>query len=274
MPYPYAADSFGKLVAAIQARQARRQAQEYGRAFGAMGDMVSMTVRRQGLEADAIFDLIPSMSSLFVDATNTVNRGVIQTVSDLATVGVKMATNANDPVMRTVLLQGGTRALGTDIVSRPRVLRELERMRAAGVHPNDAAKELARIVPAGRFRDPRTRAKLISRTESLHANRQSQLSAFQNSGVVTRAKIFDGSLPTSDDECRQRNGTIVSLAEAERLLSEEHPNGTMSFAPVVDAPPRPPTSAEEGPAADRLRGQLTQRELVALTRVRRNTDKQ
>ena len=45
------------------------------------------------------------------------------------------------------------------------------------------------------------------------------------------AMVFDARIGDTDEVCEDLNGRIVSLAWAQALVGEEHPNGTRSFTP-------------------------------------------
>jgi hypothetical protein len=45
--------------------------------------------------------------------------------------------------------------------------------------------------------------------------------------------IIDGRLGPTDDDCEAINGeTVYDFADAQRLLADEHPNGTRDLVPV------------------------------------------
>jgi hypothetical protein len=53
--------------------------------------------------------------------------------------------------------------------------------------------------------------------------------------VVVGLRAFDAQLGDSDDDCMLRNGQVYTFDEATGLTSDEHPNGTLSWAPVTAA---------------------------------------
>jgi len=79
------------------------------------------------------------------------------------------------------------------------------------------------------------RAELISRTETKFAQNVSSLEVARESGTFNAMHITDGVYgpPRSDDECIARNNTDVSFDEAERIIVDEHPNGTASACPTI-----------------------------------------
>ena len=63
----------------------------------------------------------------------------------------------------------------------------------------------------------------------------SSLEVYGESDTIGRVQIVDGQLPTSDDFCIERNqlGTGESITIQEAWTLSDHPNGTLSFVPVV-----------------------------------------
>lgn len=83
---------------------------------------------------------------------------------------------------------------------------------------------------AGIFADAKGyRARMIARTESMHAYNGAALIAYKQGGV-SRIEMLDG---TDDPECAARNGTVIGLDAAKSV--EDHPNGTLCFVPIVAA---------------------------------------
>src|SRR5215472_11227391 len=94
----------------------------------------------------------------------------------------------------------------------------------------DAAKDVM-----GLFDDMmESGAERIARTELIQAYGSASLSAYKEAGLG-QAEMYDGD---NDDEanCAEVNGQIVSLEEADRLMADEHPNGTRGVAPIVELP--------------------------------------
>jgi SPP1 gp7 family putative phage head morphogenesis protein len=91
-------------------------------------------------------------------------------------------------------------------------------------------------VPKGNFPNARKgyRAQMIARTETKYAQNISSLAAYRNADVVTGLMAFDAQAGNTDAECEARNGQVFSFTEADRVTEEEHPNGTLSWAPVTN----------------------------------------
>lgn len=162
--------------------------------------------------------------------------------------GLGTFLDAQDPDMLAVVKAGGRRKGLADLTNRDAVFKAIAGWREEGLNPKQFAPELADLIGRGRFRSPITRAKLIARTETMHAQRQAALTAYQSRGI-TRCRLIDGRHRNADAECKARNGKIVPISEAQRYMDAEHPNGTLSYAPIIDAP-LPPMSDEQRAQAE------------------------
>ena len=136
-----------------------------------------------------------------------------------------------------------TRLVANDL-NPGRVLRLIANAQKDGKGVPAVTRLIRDSVPAGRFRSSSVRARVIARTEMKKAQNIGSLANYQGLGAQ-RVKIVDGRLPTSDSECKARHGLEVPLAEAEALIADEHPNGTMSFVPVLPATLPPPITPIE-----------------------------
>ncbi len=120
-----------------------------------------------------------------------------------------------------------------DKQTRDRLFRELTEGRAAGEGIPQLVARIRDKIPAGRYQDAATRAKVIARTETKHAQRTSVLRACKESGVVTHMLVLDDRLGHGDEDCAFWNGWVLTLEDAQELGNQEHPNGTRDFAPVI-----------------------------------------
>jgi HK97 family phage portal protein len=140
-----------------------------------------------------------------------------------------------DPVELQLLGKGGTQAGLLDLTksAKEKAMRILQEGREQGRNPEDIAKDLADAVPAGRFRDPRTRAELIARTETRVAQTESALAVYRNAPGIGAVMVIDGRKGETDEDCEAVNGKVVDFQTAEGLIADEHPNGTRDLVPVV-----------------------------------------
>ncbi len=150
---------------------------------------------------------------------------------------VGLATDLPDPVARAVVAAGGRRAGLVDLAeqSRRALFAALEEGRAAGEGVEQLTARIRGQVGGGPWHDPETRARTIARTETKYAQNVSTVARAQHEGIE-RFVVFDGRLGEgrSDPTHIARDGSIVSAAEAEQMATEEHPNGTLSFAPHIE----------------------------------------
>lgn len=114
------------------------------------------------------------------------------------------------------------------------VLKALADTKEAGEGPYQAAQKIKEMVAAGPWTTSRIRAKVIARTETKQAQNVASLDAYKQGGV-DKVEIVDGQLPTSDEDCIERSGDIITLTEAYAL--DDHPNNTLSFIPVIGGTP-------------------------------------
>jgi HK97 family phage portal protein len=157
-----------------------------------------------------------------------VANDVFKTVNSITGLGV----NLTDKIELDFIKLGGTRLGLIDLKAQTRdaVFQALESAREAGEGPYQAAIRIRDKVAAGPWSTPTIRANIIARTETKYAQNQSSVRAYKEGGC-SQVEIVDGQLPTSDQDCIARNGKIISIEEASTL--DEHPNGTLSFTPVI-----------------------------------------
>lgn len=158
----------------------------------------------------------------------------LHTINDISALNVSLP----DEVARRLIIDGGTRAGLVDVSNSTRtaIMRSLAESRELGEGPAAAARRIRDQVPAGRFTNagPQYRSQLIARTETKYAQNRSSMEAYRASEAVTGLLAFDAQGPgESDPECEARNGQTFTFAEAEVELDNEHPGGTLSFAPVT-----------------------------------------
>jgi HK97 family phage portal protein len=148
-----------------------------------------------------------------------------------------LSVDLPDWVARDLLARGGKRIGLYDIEKQTHeaIFRSLVDGRVLGESVEDLARRIRTQVPAGPWPNAGSgyRAKLIARTETKWAQNVSAMAAYKEAGA-DRLMAFDAQGADSDPECEARDGQIFSHAEAEAELANEHPNGTLSFAPVFD----------------------------------------
>lgn len=143
-------------------------------------------------------------------------------------------TDLPDPVMRQIIATGGTRAGLIDIPAQTRaaIFDALAEGRAQGEGVAALANRIANQVEGGAWGNAETRARVIARTETKHAQNISTLEAGKAAGVEEYV-IFDGRFgePRSELSHIARDGKIVSAEDAWIMATNMRPNCTLSFAP-------------------------------------------
>lgn len=143
-------------------------------------------------------------------------------------------TGLPDPVMRQIIATGGTRAglIDIDAQTRQAIFDALAEGRAQGEGVQALANRIANQVEGGHWGNAETRARVIARTETKHAQNISTLEAGRAAGV-TEYVIFDGRFgePRSELSHIARDGKIVSAEDAMIMATNMRPNCTLSFAP-------------------------------------------
>lgn len=222
---------------------------ELRKTFDALGDRVAEAwenlVSRRGIESlsfsgvekkDQIDDfyielIMGELDTDVLDYSPHYLRTAIETFETIKTI-IGLGVNLTDEAETRIMAAGGTRKGLVDIEQQTKdaIYRALKESRDAGEGAYQAALRIRDMVAAGPWSSSSIRSKVIARTETKYCQNQSSLEAYK-SGGITQVEIVDGQLPTSDDECINRNGRIIPIDEASSL--EEHPNGTLSWTPVI-----------------------------------------
>ncbi len=147
---------------------------------------------------------------------------------------VGLATDLPDPLARAMMASGGGRSklVGLEADAKTSLFNMLTEGRAAGEGAEALARRIRADIPKGRWKDARIRARVIARTETAYAQNISTIKRSEFAGIE-RAIVFDNRTGFDDDICPQLDGIEVTLAEAQALAADEHPNGTRSFSPLV-----------------------------------------
>lgn len=148
--------------------------------------------------------------------------------------GVAIDWTLSNPNIARVQRQLGLRVVGISDTTRDDVARIITESLQEGVTLDELAARLT-----GQFEETyRNRAMAIARTESQFAYNTASIVSYQESGVVNEAELADNidhdTDPGSDGlTCAERNGLVVALADVQRHIDAEHPNGSLAVLPVV-----------------------------------------
>lgn len=179
------------------------------------------------LEGIVMLDFEKQLQEIFGKHYARTTDKMVNAINATMSVSVRVP----DPVAREIVATGGRRAGLVDLSDsvRRRLFAELAEGQRLGLGAPQLARNVRAFVPAGPWRTPDVRAKVIARTETMHAQRVSALHTYRHMDANAMVMVFDGRLPTSCDECIALDGQVVTQAEASALADTEHPNGTRAF---------------------------------------------
>jgi len=219
--------------------------------FTEFGKMAGRTFRRVNSERSAVRQLSGEDEELAREVLGRMNirdwqnevmrqkigepltlRTLTSTIDDLSSV-LSLEVNIPDPVMRRVIADGGTRLLGIDIAGQARkdLFSALLEGREKGEGVDDLVERISGKVARGRFKSPVTRAQVIARTETMHAQNVSTMTAYEHLDEIQRVEAKDNQIGFDDDDCSERDGQVFTIAEAKAI--SDHPNGTLLWLPVL-----------------------------------------
>lgn len=187
---------------------------------GKIAQLVDLDPIKRALEDEyvAAFDQIAH--STFSEANSALGLGV----------------NLPDPVARRIVATGGRRLGLIDLRGQVKnnLFRTITEARSQGLGPDAIARLIREDIPKGPWTSVEIRSRIISHTETKFAQNQSMIEYSKTSGA-THMMIFDNRTGFDDEECSALDGVIVSIAEAESLMDDEHPNGTRSATPIYES---------------------------------------
>lgn len=188
----------------------------------------------EGMGIQAAVDEVGNQYTRYYAMTGELTYGAVG-----ARLGIELAFDLADPLARDVVLAGGKRMGLLDISgdAKAAIFRALRDARAEGEGADGMARRIRQYVPEGPYRHAGTeyRSRMIARTETKYAQNVSTLAAYTKSDVVRAVRAYDNQTGFGDDECTARDGREYPISEAGGLTASEHPNGTLSWGPVVGA---------------------------------------
>jgi len=222
------------------ARLARQFAPEMARFFREQGKRITA----QALRADRPFDIraleeidwLGELDELAAVLEAHYTRAGQLAFGDVSrTVGVKVEWNTGNPKVRQVTERLGGRIVGINATTQADVARVVTEGLANGNSTAQIAERLSTMFD----QTYRNRALVVARSESQVAYNLSSAAGYEASGVVTQAQMYDN--PDHPDDygasdglsCAERDGMMVDLADIPRHVEAEHPNGSLSIAPVI-----------------------------------------
>lgn len=170
------------------------------------------------------------LSPIYGAQYDLVARETLSTLN--ATIGLELGEK-EDEYSTTVIREGGKQIALVDVEKQTQdaIFSSLADGRAEGMGPVELERLIRERVEGGPSRSVSARATRIARTETMHAQRLSTRSAYQTSGAYTTLIAWDDRLGYGDPDCVARNGEEFSFDQADAEEADEHPNGTLSWAP-------------------------------------------
>lgn len=222
-------------------RMAAQFAAKLVKQFNSLGDDAVLAWRRLSgksevpqTKSDVDFAnlIVGEMRTDIIDYDTQYLRVTHETYSIVSAV-TNLMVNLDDLAQARILAAGGKRKGLLDIKgdTKSAIFQALAEAREAGEGADATARRIRDKVAAGPWSSSTIRSKIIARTETKNAQNVSSLEAYK-SGGITHVEIVDGQLPTSDEDCISRNGDVITIADAEK--TDDHPNGTLSFTPVIE----------------------------------------
>lgn len=228
-----------KLRAILEETLAKFFIDELGARAEAAARLILPEPEKQATPEDAIIAerIIEAMNMdeitpLYAQVISTHYLEVAEGSTALAMDVMGLATGIPDPVARAIVATGGTRAGLVDLTkqSKDALFKALEAGRAEGRAGEALARDIRSQIEKGPWASVETRARIIARTETKHAQRISTLHMAKDQGVE-QFRVFDARLGLTDADCESVDGIVVDVATADELASSEHPNGTRDFVP-------------------------------------------
>lgn len=250
-------------IVALQRQEeplAKSMDQRLVRFFGALGkdaksaaaevlkrDYVAGPKGRDAAEEKAVDDQLVEaiLDRLGIDAHQATFRGLYEghylEVAKAITEAAQLAGlggSLPDPVARAITGAGGKRAGLVDLgkQSRSALFDAIAEGRSLGEGAEALAERIAGMIEAGPWGTVEQRARTIARTETKYAQNVSTIERARSANVE-KFIVFDGRLGPgrSLPDHIARDGSIVTAAEATQMAADEHPNGTLAFAPYFGA---------------------------------------
>lgn len=149
---------------------------------------------------------------------------------------IGLVFNYPDAAARKVISEGGKRAglLDLSAGTKHKMFQIIKDGRADGLGPDALARLFRDEIPAGPWSSTQIRADIIAKTETKFAQNVSAIDNYKASGVITGLMAYDNLIGYDDEDCMARDGQVFSFDDAELETADEHPNGTLTWAPYTE----------------------------------------
>lgn len=160
---------------------------------------------------------------------------VFQATYHTVSAGLGVTFNIPDKLARSVIEQGGKRVglLDMSNMTKSHMFDLIKKGRSDGLGPDAIARSIRDEIPKGPWANSQIRSDIIAKTETKFAQNTSAIANYKASGVVTGLQAFDNLVGYNDEDCMARDGKVFSFEDAELETANEHPNGTLTWAPYT-----------------------------------------
>jgi hypothetical protein len=160
---------------------------------------------------------------------------IFNTTHNTTVSGLNMSFNVPDLLARRIIEEGGKRVglLDLDNGLKSKLFEIIRQARSEGKGPDEIARRIRDEIPAGPWSSTKVRADVIAKTETKYAQNMSAIANYRASGYVKSVQAFDNLIGYNDEECMARDKQVFSFDQAEVETKEEHPNGTLIWAPYT-----------------------------------------
>ena len=237
------AERFKRRIAEVRAEQAELAEKEISRYFQQLASKVAGVLGSKAQWSAAELKVAPvKPDDLVPDAADGELARILRGIASRTAAAIWLAVNEtgvagefdydeSHPRIEALLAKTAGRAIDINDVTRE----QLRQVLSVGAERGYSMKQVANGVPDEEYPGVRSvvaetyrnRAETIARTETMYAAHGSQLARYDAAGLE-QVEAQDG---TDDDECAERDGQIYDLDEADGI--EDHPNGTLSWLPVI-----------------------------------------
>jgi len=157
------------------------------------------------------------------------------------TLGLTGVWDVANPNIFRVMQELGLRIVDISETTRVQTVKIVTDGLAEGLGVDDIAKQLTDLFDGYANAGPGkiSRAEVVARTETMASYNLASTLGYQESGVVAEVELLDSpdhteSYGASDGlTCAERNNLIVPLADVAGHVEAEHPNGSLSLAPII-----------------------------------------
>lgn len=155
-----------------------------------------------------------------------------------AITGETLAFDLANPNVQRLMTELGKRVVGINETTRLDVSKAVTTGLTDGLSPAQIAENLTTMFE----QTYKNRAATVARTETMVAYNSASTLGYQESGVVDRVEMVDN--PEHEDDygasdgltCAQRHGMVVALADVDKHIEAEHPNGSLALVPILSGP--------------------------------------